>query len=113
MWLREERLGKRGAAIGAIVIAAAGVYSVRWLWQLTNATALYPAFLWIIRRTWNRKRTPMWVVAIAVIAYALTGFPATMAYGAWLCIAYVGDLSIRYHRIPVKSTGRFAAAIAV
>jgi len=113
MWLREERLGKRGAVIGAIVIAAAGVYSVRWLWQLTNATALYPAFLWIIRRTWNHKRTPIWVVAVAVVAYALTGFPATMAYGAWLCIAYLIYLSIRYHRIPVKSAGRFAAAIAI
>ena len=113
MWLREEGAGKRGAAIGAIVVAAAGVYSVRWLWQLTNATALYPAFLWIIRRTWNRRQTPMWVVALVSIAYALTGFPATMAYGAWLCIAYVIYLSIRYHRIPVKSVTRFAVAIAL
>jgi len=40
---------------GAIIVAAAGVYSVRWLWQITNATALYPALLWIIRRTWNHQ----------------------------------------------------------
>src|SRR5687768_11585585 len=50
LWLREERLGRRGAAIGAIVIAGAGVYAVRWLWQITNATVLYPALLWILRR---------------------------------------------------------------
>src|SRR6185295_2526540 len=50
LWLREERLGRRGAAVGAIVAAGAGVYAVRWLWQITNATALYPALLWILRR---------------------------------------------------------------
>lgn len=113
MWLREEGAGKRGSAIGAIVVAAAGVYAVRWLWQITNATALYPALLWIIRRTWNHKRTPIWVVAIVVIAYALTGFPAAMAYGAWLCIAYVIYLTVRYHRIPINSAARFAIAIAL
>jgi len=113
MWLREEGAGKRGAAIGAIVVAAAGVYSVRWLWQITNATALYPSLLWIIRRTWNHRRTPVWVTALVVIAYALTGFPAAMAYGAWLCVAYVIYLTIRYHRIPVKSATRFAIAIAL
>src|SRR5215212_9356133 len=38
LWLREERLGRRGAAIGALIFAGAGVYSVRWLWQITNTT---------------------------------------------------------------------------
>ncbi|HEX9163463.1 MAG TPA: hypothetical protein VF980_17285, partial [Thermoanaerobaculia bacterium] len=54
-WLREERLGKAGAAIGAIIIAGAGIYTVRWLWQITNATALYPALLWVVRRTFSGK----------------------------------------------------------
>ncbi len=35
LWLREERLGRRGAAIGAILFAASGPIAVRWLWQAT------------------------------------------------------------------------------
>jgi hypothetical protein len=35
-WLREEDIDERGAAIGAIVIAGSGIYSVRWLWHMTN-----------------------------------------------------------------------------
>ncbi|HEX6641462.1 MAG TPA: hypothetical protein VF215_10140 [Thermoanaerobaculia bacterium] len=87
-WLREERLGRTGAAVGAIIIAGAGVYAVRWLWQITNATALYPALLWIVRRTMNGKRTSIAGVALIALAYALSGFPAAMAYGAWVVAAY-------------------------
>jgi hypothetical protein len=89
LWLREERLGRHGAAVGAIVIAGAGVYAVRWLWQITNATALYPALLWIVRRTMNGKRTSIAGVALIALAYALAGFPAAMAYGGWVCAAYL------------------------
>jgi hypothetical protein len=88
LWLREERLGRHGAAVGAIVIAGAGVYAVRWLWQITNATVLYPALLWIVRRTMNGKRTSIAAVALVALAYALAGFPAAMAYGAWVVAAY-------------------------
>ena len=84
LWLREERLGKGAAAVGAILFAASGAIAVRWLWQATNATALYPALLWIVRR----KRTPFWIIAIVALAYALAGFPASMAYGAWLAAIY-------------------------
>jgi hypothetical protein len=87
-WLREERLGKRGAAVGAIVIAGAGMYAVRWLWQITNATVLYPALLWIVRRTINGKRNSIALVALVALAYALSGFPAAMAYGAWMVAIY-------------------------
>jgi hypothetical protein len=87
-WLREERLGPHGAAVGAIVIAGAGVYAVRWLWQITNATVLYPALLWVVRRTMNGKRVSIAVVTLLALAYALSGFPAAMAYGAWLVLAY-------------------------
>ncbi|HYK05089.1 MAG TPA: hypothetical protein VE974_25285 [Thermoanaerobaculia bacterium] len=87
-WLREERLGKRGAAVGAIVIAGAGMYAVRWLWQITNATVLYPALLWIVRRTINGKRNSIALVALVALAYALSGFPAAMAYGAWMAGLY-------------------------
>jgi hypothetical protein len=93
-WLREERIGKRGAAIGAIVIAASGIYTVRWLWQITNATALYPALLWIVRRTFNRKRTSVALVALITISYALAGFPAAMAYGAYVVVLYAFYLSV-------------------
>jgi hypothetical protein len=87
-WLREERLGRHGAAIGAIVIAGAGVYAVRWLWQITNATVLYPALLWVVRRAMNGKRVHAALVTLLALAYALAGFPAAMAYGTWLVLAY-------------------------
>ena len=88
LWLREERLGKRGAAIGAILFAASGPLAVRWFWQATNATTLYPALLWIALRTARGKRTPLWVIGLIALAYALAGFPATMAYGAYIAAAY-------------------------
>src|SRR5688572_13007856 len=98
LWLREERLGRNGAAVGAIVIAGAGVYAVRWLWQITNATALYPALLWIVRRTMNRKRTSIAGVTLIALAYALAGFPAAMAYGAWLVVVYGAFLLLQRKR---------------
>lgn len=88
LWLREERLGRRGAAIGALIFAAAGMYSVRWLWQITNATALYPALLWIVRRTFAGRRVPVIVTALVALAYAISGFPAAIAYGAWMVAIY-------------------------
>ncbi|MEO8383478.1 MAG: hypothetical protein ABI779_27725 [Acidobacteriota bacterium] len=95
LWLREESLGRRGAAIGALIFACAGVYSVRWLWQITNTTPLYPALLWIVRRTFNGRRTPIVVVTLIALAYAISGFPAAIAYGAWLTIAYTVFLTVR------------------
>lgn len=112
-WLREERLGKRGAAVGAIVIAVAGVYTVRFLWQVTNATVLYPALLWIVSRLFQGKRTPVWTIALIALAYALAGFPATMAYGAYLAIAYAIFLMIRERRIPVLRSAETIAAVAL
>ena len=108
LWLREERLGRRGAAIGAIVIAGAGVYAVRWLWQITNATVLYPALLWVLRRAkalecgsgsyrsgsgraaalLPQSRASLLCITLIALAYALAGFPAAMAYGAYLVAAY-------------------------
>ena len=95
LWLREERMGRRGAAIGAIIIAAAGMYSVRWLWQITHGTALYPALLWIVRRTFRGRRTPVIVVTLIAVAYATSGFPPGIAYGAWMVLAYALFLLIR------------------
>jgi hypothetical protein len=88
LWLREERLGKRGAAIGAILFAAAGPIAVRWWWHVTNAAPLYPALLWIALRTARGKRTPVWAIGLIALCYALSAFPATMAYGAYAAVAY-------------------------
>jgi hypothetical protein len=112
-WLREERLGKRGAAIGALVVAAAGIYSVRYLWQVTNATPLYPALLWIVRRMYNGKRVPIWLMSLIALGYALSGFPATMAYGAWIAVAYAVFLAIRERRIPLVHLSRAAVAVVI
>jgi hypothetical protein len=89
LWLREERLGKGAAAVGAIIFAASGAVAVRWLWQATNAVALYPALLWIVRRIANGRRPPFWAIVLIALSYALAGFPATMAYGAWIALLYL------------------------
>src|SRR5437016_2904052 len=102
LWLREERLGKRGTATGAMLFAASGPFAVRWFWQLTNATALYPALLWVALRTARGKRTPLWATGLIALAYALAGFPATMAYGAYVAAAYF-VYRIAPH-LPVRST---------
>jgi hypothetical protein len=95
LWLREERLGKRGAAIGALILAGAGVYAVRWMWQATNATALYPALLWLVARIFHGKRNSIAFMTLIALSYALAGFPSTMSYGAYLAVAYVIFLSCR------------------
>ena len=110
-WLREEGMGKRASAIGAIIIAGAGVYSVRWLWQITNATALYPALLWVIRRAFNGKRTPVWAIALIALGYALAGFPSAMAYGAYMAVLYFVFLAIRLRRFPVMRIGEASLAV--
>lgn len=116
LWLREERLGRRGAAIGAIVIAGAGVYAVRWLWQITNATVLYPALLWVLRRALRGRRISIALVALLSLAYALAGFPAAMAYGAWMVVlygAYLIAAERRRSRAVIANAGRGAAAVLI
>ncbi|HEV7921472.1 MAG TPA: hypothetical protein VGR02_11860 [Thermoanaerobaculia bacterium] len=112
-WLREERLGKRGAAIGAILVAGAGVYSVRWLWQITNATALYPALLWLVARAFHGKRNSVALMTLVALAYALAGFPAAMAYGAYVAVAYAIFLMIRERRMPALRIGEGIAAALI
>ena len=89
LWLREERLGKRGAAVGAVIAAGAGIYAVRWLWQSTNATVLYPALLFFVARVLNGKRNSVTLMALVALAMGLSGFPAAIAYGAWIVAAYL------------------------
>jgi hypothetical protein len=110
LWLREERLGKRGAAVGAIVFAASGAIAIRWWWQATNATSLYPALLWIALRVARGKRVPVWSVALIALSYALAGFPATMAYGAWMAVAY---FAVRVRRVALRPLVMTAAAVVL
>ena len=115
LWLREERLGKWGAAAGALVAAGAGPLAIRWLWQLTNAAALYPLLLLLVRRAWNGKRTPVWITTLALVAYALAGFPAAMAYGVYVVVLYAIFLIVRTRRVPLLRIGEglFSAALAL
>lgn len=108
LWLREERLGRRGAAAGAILIAAAGVYAVRWWWQATNATALYPALLWIVARAMRGRRVPVWATVPIIVIYAIAGFPAAMLYGIYIAAAYAIVLAFIHRRRP-----RVAPAVAL
>ncbi|HEX7708097.1 MAG TPA: hypothetical protein VF701_16675 [Thermoanaerobaculia bacterium] len=112
-WLREERLGRYGAAVGAVVVAGAGVYAVHWLWQITNATVLYPALLWIVRRAMNRRRNSIVLMALVALAYALSGFPSTMAYGAWLVTIYAVVIMLRERIFPVKQIAAGAIAVLI
>ena len=116
LWLREERLGKGASAVGAILFAASGAIAVRWLWQATNAAALFPALLWIVRRIANRKRVPFWAVVVIALAYALAGYPAAMAYGAWIALAYLAfALTVRpvTRRFAPSPAGRGLAVAAI
>lgn len=110
LWLREERLGRRGAAVGAIVIASAGVVSVWWLWQATNATVLYPAVLWAVSRIFRGKRNSFGALLLLALSMALAGYPATMAYGAWMAVAWSAFLAVARRRIPVAGLGKAALA---
>ena len=116
LWLRQERLGRRGAAIGALVFATAGVYSVRWLWQITNTTVLYPALLWIVRRTFSGRRTPVALTALIALCYAISGFPAAIAYGAWIAVIYAAYIVLverRPLRPPLRSIAGVAAGVVI
>ncbi len=112
-WLREERLGKRGAAIGALIFAGAGVYAVRWMWQATNATALYPALLWLVARIFHGKRNSIAVMTLIALSYALAGFPSTMSYGAYMAVAYAVFLLIRERRFPAIRLGEGILSVVI
>jgi hypothetical protein len=109
-WLREERLGRRGAAVGALLFSAAGPYMVWWLWQSTNASVLYPAALLLIARAFHRKKNSIALMTILVIALLLSGFPAAIAYLMYLSLVYIIFLAIRYRIVPLLEMGKGAVA---
>jgi hypothetical protein len=113
LWLREERLGKGPAALGAVVAGGAGIYAIRWMWQMTNATALFPVILWALARAVHGKRNSVALLTLLVAAYGLAGFPATMADGAWCCAAYFVYSCIREKSLPIRGLAEGAVAIAL
>ncbi|MFA6956397.1 MAG: hypothetical protein WC538_11040 [Thermoanaerobaculia bacterium] len=117
LWLREERLGKRGAAVGAIALAAAGPVVVWWLWQGTNATALYPALLWAIARMARGKRNGILPLVLLGVSFLLSGYPAAIAYGFYIAAAYAVVSLLRFRLLPrrelVKCILVGAAALAL
>ncbi|HVT03556.1 MAG TPA: hypothetical protein VHL58_09315 [Thermoanaerobaculia bacterium] len=114
-WLREERLGKTGATLGALVIAAAGPCAVWWLWQGSNATALYPVGMYFIARAFHGKRNALIAYGLLAICFALSGFPAAVAYGGYLFLCYAIFLTIRRWRFPEGDAIRasFASILAL
>jgi hypothetical protein len=111
VWLREERMGKRGAAIGAITFAGAGIYSVWWLLHPTNATALYPAFLYLAARIAKGKRVSIVLTALVALFAIMAGFPAMIAYGAWLTLFYFAFRLIRERKLPVREISRASIGV--
>lgn len=108
LWLRQSRIGKPGAAIGASVFALSGIYSVWWLWQATSATALYPWALLMIRRLFDGSRVPFVAWWTLGVFFLLSGFPAPIVYFAYAAGAYALWLAIRFRRLPVR---RFAVML--
>lgn len=117
LWLREERLGKRGAAVGAIALAASGSIAVWWLWQGTNATALYPALLWAIARMARGKRNGILPLVALGASFLLSGYPAAIAYGFYIAATYAVVSLVRFRLLPRREilkcvlAGVFALAL--
>ncbi|HUP65764.1 MAG TPA: hypothetical protein VM557_10845 [Thermoanaerobaculia bacterium] len=109
-WLRQEKLGRLPAAIGATIYAASPIVSVWWLWQTTNATVLYPGLLWIICRIFQRRTTPVALMILLAIGFAFSGFPATMAYGAWIALGYAIFHAVLSRRFPAAEILRAAGS---
>lgn len=116
-WMREERLGKRASAVGAVALAAAGPIAVWWLWQGTNATALYPALFWAIARMARGKRNSLLALVLLGVSFLLSGYPATIAYGFYFGAAYLAVSLIRFRVLPrrelVKCVQAGIASLAI
>jgi hypothetical protein len=112
LWLREERLGKKGAAAGAAVFSLAGTYAVWWMWQATNATVLFPVALWFAARLVRGRRVPFGGVVLFAFAYAMSGFPAVAAYGVYAVLLAFLYGAVRYRALRGGELGKTALATA-
>lgn len=106
LWLREERLGKSRAAIGALVGAAAGPMFVLWLWQSTNATVLYPAVLYAMARMFHGKKNSVVLLTLLGVCFLLSGYPASIVFAVWLALFYGIVQWILTRRLPFREIGK-------
>jgi hypothetical protein len=113
LFLRHLRMGKRAAAVGAITTAASGIYAVWFLWQGTNATALYPWLLLAIHRIARGMHVRFSLLVVLALAFAVSGFPATVVYGAYAAAIYALLLTIRERRVPLRSWSRALVACGI
>ncbi len=110
LWLREERLGKSASAIGATIFALSGIYSVWWLWQLTNATVLFPALMFFVARLAKGKRNSFPLMLLVALSFALAGFPAAVAAGGYVAVLYFVFSALRVRKL--RPSGVMSAAAA-
>lgn len=113
LWLREERMGKGPAALGAIVFAAAGIYSVWWLMHPTNATVLYPAFLYLAARIAGGRRVSILLTSLVALFAIMAGFPAMIAYGVWVTIPYCAFRLLQRRALPLREIARATAGVTL
>ncbi|HVS32590.1 MAG TPA: hypothetical protein VMS98_14190 [Thermoanaerobaculia bacterium] len=114
MWLREERMGKAPASIGALVMGAAGVYVCWWLWPMTNAVPLYGGLLWLIARAVRRKRVKFRWILLLAIGFATAGYPATVAYAFYAAVSLLAFLALARRWVPsLRFLARSAAAVVL
>lgn len=103
LFLRHLRMGRPAAAAGAMVTAGSGIFAVWFLWQGTNATALYPWLFLAVHRIAQGRSVRFSFLVILALAFALSGFPATVIYGAYAAAIYGVVLSVRNRRVALRS----------
>jgi len=109
-WLREERMGKRASAIGALIAAGSGTYVVWWLWQVTNATALYPAVLLLIVRGLRQRRPGVTVPLLVMISLLLAGSTPPAIWIGLLGAVYLVAVALDRKRSPKALIGSLLIA---
>ena len=103
-WLREEEMNELGATAGALVIAGAGATAVLWLWQMTNATVLYPALLWAISRMVRGRSNSYLALTLLCVTLLLSGYPAAILYGLYLSVPYFAVRALQERRFPWRES---------
>lgn len=109
-WLREERMGKKASAIGALVAAGSGTYVVWWLWQVTNATALYPAVLLLIVRGLRQRRPGVTVPLLVMVSLLLAGSTPPAIWIGLLGAVYLAVVALDRKRSPMALIGSLLIA---
>ncbi|MGH4026613.1 MAG: hypothetical protein ACRDRV_18735, partial [Pseudonocardiaceae bacterium] len=90
LFLRRLGLGRPAALVGGLVFASSA-FLIAWTnWPQTRVAALVPFLFWALERLVQRRRvTDGALVALAVAALLLGGFPAVTGYALFLGAAYL------------------------